>query len=118
MSENSIVAIILGLVSLSGILSTAYLTRKIPASQKADVIQVQGKTLSDAFNEINELRGELRKSERLQKIQWTYILRLIEEYRDHDLIPPAPPKELETDPEIVRLITEIKERRLKRINAD
>ena len=73
-------------------------------SNRANVISTQGRTLSDAFNEIEDLRKELKQSLRLQKVQWTYILRLLEEYSDKGLTPPSPPVELESDPEIMRFM--------------
>lgn len=68
-------------------------------------IQTQGKTLSDAFNEIEELRSLYRQSERRQKVQWVYIINLLEGYRDHGMTPPEPPDELKTDPEIIRFMS-------------
>ena len=67
-------------------------------------IQLQGKTLSDAFNEIDELRSLYRQSERRQKVQWVYIIKLLEGYLENGMVPPEPPDELKTDPEIIRFI--------------
>lgn len=67
-------------------------------------IETQGRTLSDAFDEINDLRTLYRQSERRQKVQWVYIIKLLEGYRENGLIPPEPPEELKTDPEIIRFI--------------
>lgn len=67
-------------------------------------IQTQGKTLSDAFNEIEDLRALYRQSERRQKVQWVYIIKLLEGYREKGMTPPEPPDELKTDPEIIRFI--------------
>lgn len=66
-------------------------------------IQTQGKTLADAFDEIEELRKLYRTSERRQKIQWAYIIRMLEDYRIRGLDAPEPPEELKTDPDIIRL---------------
>lgn len=71
-------------------------------------IQTQGKTLSDAFNEIDELRTMYRQSERRQKVQWVYIIKLLEGYREKGMVPPEPPDELKTDPEIIRFINQAK----------
>jgi hypothetical protein len=80
------------------------------ADRQAETIAKQGKTLSDAFDEIDELRDEQRKSDRRQRITWVYMIQLIEGYGRHGLTPDAPPKELETDPELMRLLHVIKER--------
>jgi len=69
-----------------------------------------GKTLSDAFNEIEDLRKAMHESDRRNRITWGYMIVLVEGYKEYGIIPPAPPKELETDPELMRLIKSIKEK--------
>lgn len=76
--------------------------------KQADTIAKQGKTLSDAFNEIDELRTTIRDSERRNRITWGYMIVLVEGYKVNNIVPPDPPKELETDPELMRLINSIK----------
>lgn len=102
------------LILVLGAISTFVVQRfRTPSQQAGDWLENQGrnidnqgralKTLSDAFDEIAELRELYRKSERLQKVQFTYILLLLEEYHAKGMTPPQPPKEIESDPEIIRL---------------
>lgn len=83
-------------------------TRDFHHDRQADTIAKQGKTLSDAFNEIDELRTTVRDSDRRNRITWGYMIVLVEGYKVNNIVPPDPPKELETDPELMRLINSIK----------
>jgi hypothetical protein len=75
---------------------------------QTETIESQGKTLADAFDQIHELRELYRSSERMQKVQWVYILRLLEELNTHGIQAPEPPDELKTDPAILRLVRKFK----------
>lgn len=83
-------------------------TRDFHRDKQAETIAKQGKTLSDAFNEIDELRTTVRESDRRNRITWGYMIVLVEGYKENNIVPPDPPKELETDPELMRLINSIK----------
>ena len=109
--------IIAGITALGGILSTIILARsgkkdKEKTTESRDVIQVQVEKL---FDEISELRDELHKSEKRTKYQWVFIMRLIEELDRHDIVPPSPPEEMITDPEIMRVIKDIERRHVKNV---
>jgi hypothetical protein len=83
------------------------------ASNQAVTIQTQGKTLSDAFDEIAELRKDFRDLNKRYQVTWGYMIALVEGYHQHNLLPPEPPEELQTDPELMRLINSIKKRQAK-----
>lgn len=83
-------------------------TRDLHTDKQADTIAKQGKTLSEAFNEIDELRTMIRDNDRRNRITWGYMILLVEGYKENNIVPPNPPKELETDPELMRLIRSIK----------
>lgn len=83
-------------------------TKDTHTDRQAETISKQGKTLSEAFNEIDELRTMLRDNDRRNRITWGYMILLVEGYKENNLVPPNPPKELETDPELMRLIHSIK----------
>ena len=109
--------IIAGITALGGILSTIILARsgkkdKEKTTESRDVIQVQVEKL---FDEISELRDELHKSEKRAKDQWVFIMRLIEELDRHDIVPPSPPEEMITDPEIMKVIKDIERRHVKNV---
>ena len=55
-----------------------------------------------------DLQAKLSKFEAKYRAMWQYLLALLEQMKRHDIIPVEPPKELTTDPEIMRVVTEIK----------
>lgn len=60
--QDSSVTIIIAIITLIGVLGAPYISRRLSGSRQ-DVIQSQGKSLADAFDEIRELRTELRSAE-------------------------------------------------------
>ena len=110
---------------LATAIGTLIVSRWKPKGEKQDatidrqvkMIDMQGDTLADAFEQIRDLRAEiisvgeqLKMSNKFQGIQWRYIIELLEGYQAHRLQPPKPPKELESDPMIIRLINGDKNR--------
>jgi hypothetical protein len=88
------------------------------AEQQQKLIEGQTKTLKDAFDEIDEMRTQQRKTDKYIKAQWVYIIRLLEEYVRLGLVPPRPPKDLESDPEIIRLISIVHDKKTKDISGE
>lgn len=90
MSEVLWVSIVAGLIQLVSILSAFYIgsrklpneNRKMTAEEKniqAETIHKQGKTLDDAFDEINQLREDLNKA----KDQITELNRDLRKWRNY-----------------------------------
>ena len=92
------------------------------AINKAQVRSIDAHSVIDLTRQVAELSEKLVKtnehiaknSERIDKVEskmaamWTYIYKLVEYIRKHKLIPPQPPKELESDPMIIKLFKHTK----------
>lgn len=77
--------------------------RDTHVDRQQGIIEKQAKTLDDAFAQIEEIQLAMRKAERLQRVLWSYVINLLEVLRDNRVLPPDPPIEIATDPDIIRL---------------
>lgn len=84
-------------------------------TERDELFEAMGSKISGMEEQINKdakERGELRKKlsefEAKYRAMFQYLLALLEHMRKHDLKPPYPPKELESDPEIMRFVKGVK----------
>ena len=57
---------------------------------------------------VKELETDNKQYKKNYRVLWGYMITLVEGYIRNGLTPPAPPTELETDPELARLFDRIK----------
>jgi len=98
------------LLILASALLGIFARNKLTPKEQAETIAVQGKTLSDAFDEIRELREEVKavRDENKTLIKrntalWKFVILMSEQMTKSELPLPPIPVELETDPEIAKL---------------
>lgn len=65
-------------------------------SAQANTIESQGRSLDDAWEEIDKLKKRL-------SVTTVYLVQLIESHRANGIKPPEPPDEMKSDPEIIKL---------------
>lgn len=76
-------------------------------SLEARLAALTAQTDKDARDR-DELRKKLGEFERNNRVLWKYLIVLIEQLKSHNVKPIAPPIELQSDPEILRLLSEAK----------
>lgn len=64
--------------------------------------------LENLEKRITDLEKDNKTYKQNYRVLWGYMITLVEGYIRHGLTPPAPPTELETDPELARLFDRIK----------
>lgn len=72
------------------------------------IVSLQAQIDTDA-RERADLRTKLSDFEVRNRVLWKYLIALLEQLKRHSIQPIAPPKELESDPEIVKLLNDNKE---------
>ena len=60
--------------------------------------------VQDMSDELLKMKNQVEKFEDKNRVLWQYVYALIENMQSHDLTPPEPPAELETDPVLVKLL--------------
>ena len=63
--------------------------------------------------ERNELRKKISDFEVKNRAMWQYLLALLEQMKRQDIVPVEPPEGLKSDPEIMKIIQDIKAKRDK-----
>lgn len=79
-------------------------------AMKSQIGSLQAQIQTDARDRL-ELRAKLSDFEVKNRVLWQYVIALLEQFKLHRMVPVDPPTELESDPEIMRLIKEIRESR-------
>lgn len=64
--------------------------------------------LENLDERVKELEADNKQYKKNYRVLWGYMITLVEGYIRNGLTPPAPPTELETDPELARLFDRIK----------
>jgi chromosome segregation ATPase len=77
-------------------------------AMRSHISALQEQINKDA-SERNDLRNKLSQFEVRNRSLWQYLIALLEQMKRHSIVPLDPPKELESDPEIMKIIQEIKE---------
>lgn len=77
-------------------------------TMEARIAALQAQVDKDA-RERADLRAKLAEFEVRNRVLWQYIIALLEQFKQHRIIPVSPPKELESDPEIIKLLNDIKD---------
>jgi cell division protein FtsB len=67
------------------------------------IIDLQGK-YNTLHNEQLSLRNQLEKLDDKNRILWQYVYTLIEQIKKKKLTPVTPPAELESDPQLIKLL--------------
>lgn len=67
------------------------------------LIERQGKTLNDAFDQIEALRTHVDGMERKYNALWTFAIAMADTLYENNIKLPPIPKEIESDPELFRL---------------
>ena len=90
-----------------------YLTSKSRSRRdEAEANAVDVKTLRDLASDVRDLSEKVNKIEAKNTILWQYVYALLDHIREKGGVPPLPPVELETDPKLMKIISEIKGRSL------
>lgn len=76
-------------------------------SLEARVAALNAQTDKDARDR-DELRRKVSDFEKHNRVLWKYLIALIEQLKRHDIKPVAPPDELKSDPEIMRLFVDMR----------
>lgn len=63
---------------------------------------------SDLREKLSAFDEKYRAFEAKYRAMWQYLLALLETMKRHRIDPPSPPKELESDPEIMKIVQDIK----------
>jgi hypothetical protein len=72
------------------------------------VAALQAQSVKDTRDR-DEMRKKMGEMDTRYRILWQYVIALLEHMQKHELEPLAPPKELESDPEIMRIFGRKKE---------
>ena len=108
---------------IGGILSGVIVQRWRPKKERTleytdkqqSLIERQGKTLNDAFDQIQSLREHMENMERKNNALWTFAIAMADTLYENNLPLPHIPKEIESDPEILRLRKKRSEPKIKPI---
>jgi glutamine synthetase type III len=71
------------------------------------------KAREESSLEIEKVRDDLDKLERKNIYLWQYVYALLEHLGRHDVVPLNPPKELESDAKLMKLLSDISKRTKK-----
>lgn len=69
----------------------------------SQIIDLQGK-YNDLHKEQLSLRNQIEKLDDKNRILWQYVYALIEQIKKKKMTPIAPPIELESDPQLIKLL--------------
>lgn len=69
----------------------------------ADAAEKAGKSLNELWSRYETLDKKYEEIDKRLSITMVYMVALIESHRRHNIIPPEPPDELRSDPDIIRL---------------
>ena len=107
----------IGMLVLGGVV-TWFVTHWRPRQIRSDMhdeyqnktIEIQGRTLADAWAMIEKQDGRIRDMEKRYENVFAYLLANIDHMMDHDLRPLPVPDNLKSDPELIRLVNRMKDR--------
>lgn len=111
-------AIIGGLFSLMTVVLPA-LINKFKGTVERKRLEIEADTMElqtmvglraqvlDLMNQVRKLQTEyedvIKKMKKDYVVLWGYMIELVESHRRHDILPPPPPDEMKTDPDLARL---------------
>ena len=85
------------------------------ATSRANTNAINVKTFQELVNQVQDISDELVKvksnmsaMDGKNRVLWQYVYALIENSLGHKVVPPDPPKELESDPRLMKILEQIR----------
>lgn len=117
MDYNQILFIVSGMVvgAVGSYINRRWRTPRERIVDTAEALDKQGRSLNEAFARIEKLESEVRRGQKDRQVLWSYLLEILESHIKHTkALPPIPPRELESDPELTEIFAGIKRRRKRK----